>query len=382
MRRFDKSHNMRKANILAEQRYYESKGLLKEDHDLIEENRTSMSEFFGDTTDNVDTLLKMFSKYQPTKGWFMTVGYVNNVMNSSFSNISPASFNAEQINTLEGIAAKLESPTLTRYVQSVMDYNPLDWERVKQTSIRDKERASRGLKQQGKVKDFNPKRSYKNPYASVSKSFPDPNNPKKKKTKIVMPAKIYSTKSFTVQWENIRNKADFDAKITSVRDKYGLSGDEGAVPVDDTRGLGYNRVQGTPFKQHSETGKSALDMYSKGGVQSNKSKFFINLDGSIAELTPEESDFIFKELPSREDVMPGRLARMENQEAAQEMYTIENIYQMKNLNLEKISYIICSINVDGQNQKFSYINRNAVPDGLNPGEFSEFIEGSLPKSIS
>ncbi len=123
-------------------------------------------------------------------------------------------------------------------------------------------------------------------------------------------------------------------------------------------------------------------MYAKGGVTSNKSNYFINFEGNIAELTSEEQNFVFKEFVSREKVMPRRLASMENQEAAQEIYNIENIYQMKNLNLEKISYIICSINVDGQNQKFSYINRNAVPDGLKPGEFSEFIEGSLPNSIS
>lgn len=375
MRRFDKSHNMRKANILAEQRYYESKGLLKEDYDSIEENRTSMSEFFGDTTDNVDTLLKMFSKYQPTKGWFMTVGYVNNVMNSRI----PASFNAEDIGTFEEIAAKLESPTLIKYAQTVMD-SP-DWERVKQTNIRDIDRASRGLGKQGKVKDFTPKRSYKNPYASVSKGFKNPETGKVT-NEIVSPAKIYSTKSFTVQWENIRNKSDRDSEITKVRDKYGITGDEGSISVDDKRGLGYNRVQGTPFKKHDRTGKSALDMYAKGGVTSNKSNYFINFEGNIAELTSEEQNFVFKEFVSREKVMPRRLASMENQEAAQEIYNIENIYQMKNLNLEKISYIICSINVDGQNQKFSYINRNAVPDGLKPGEFSEFIEGSLPNSIS
>jgi hypothetical protein len=39
------------------------------------------------------------------------------------------------------------------------------------------------------------------------------------------------------------------------------------------------------------------------------------------------------------------------------------------------------MNIDGDNKKFSYINKNAVPSGLNAGEFSEFIEASLPKSI-
>ena len=73
---------------------------------------------------------------------------------------------------------------------------------------------------------------------------------------------------------------------------------------------------------------------------------------------------------------------MENQEAAREIYNLENLYDYKNLNLEKIIYITCSMNIDGENKKFSYINRNAVPDGLKPGEFGELIQDSLPKSIS
>ena len=48
MRRFDKKYNMQKANLLAEQRYLESKGLIKESEELTEEGRTSMSEFFGE----------------------------------------------------------------------------------------------------------------------------------------------------------------------------------------------------------------------------------------------------------------------------------------------------------------------------------------------
>jgi hypothetical protein len=29
--------------------------------------------------------------------------------------------------------------------------------------------------------------------------------------------------------------------------------------------------------------------------------------------------------------------------------------------------------IDGQNKKFSYLNKNVAPAGLNPGEFTEFI---------
>ena len=62
MRRFDKKYNIRKANLLAEQRHLQSKGLINETDEINEVERTSMSEFFGDVTDNVETLLKMFSK--------------------------------------------------------------------------------------------------------------------------------------------------------------------------------------------------------------------------------------------------------------------------------------------------------------------------------
>ena len=58
---------------------YNQKELINENDELNESDRISMSEFFGDVTDNVETLLKMFSKYQPNNSWFMTVGYINNV---------------------------------------------------------------------------------------------------------------------------------------------------------------------------------------------------------------------------------------------------------------------------------------------------------------
>jgi len=373
MRRFDKNYKMKQANILAEQRYLQSKGLIKENEELNEEGRTSMSEFFGETTDNVDTLLKMFSKYQPKNGWFMTVGYVNNVRNSEI----PTTLKAEDIHKFEQIAANLESPTLIRYAKSLMD-SP-DWERVKQTYDKDQERFARGMKSPTpKTNDFHPKRQYKNPYSAVEKTTKDPET-EKYKTEILEPAKLYSTKSFTVKWDNIKQKSDRDSELLAIRAKYGLTGDEGAVPTDDWRGRGYTPVSGTPFKQHQNTKNVMIDFYAKGGVTAHESKYFINFDGEIAELTPEEKKFIWKEwVPAK---MPDRLSSMSNQEAAQELYAMEQLYQMKNFKLDNISYIICSMNIDGENKKFSYINRNAAPAGLNKGEFSEFIEASLPKSI-
>jgi hypothetical protein len=71
--------------------------------------------------------------------------------------------------------------------------------------------------------------------------------------------------------------------------------------------------------------------------------------------------------------MPKRLLDMENQEAAQEIFALENVYDFKNLDLEKISYIKCSMNIDGENKKFSYVNTNVAPEGLNAGEFAQFI---------
>jgi hypothetical protein len=373
MRRFDKNLNIQKANLLAEQRYLESKGLVNENYELTEEGRISMSEFFGETTDNVETLFKMFSKYQPTDSWFMTVGYVNNARNSEI----PNTLKIGDIKTFEGIAAKLESPTLMRYAKTLMD-SP-DWETVKQTYDKDQERFARGLKSNTPpTKDFHPKRQFKNPFSAVEKSTKDPETGKIN-TEILEPAKLYSTKSFTVQWGNIKQKSDRDSELLAIRAKHGLTGDEGAIPTDDKRGGGYSPVPGTPFKQHQNTKNVMIDFYAKGGVRSHESKYFINFNGEIAELTPEEKKFIWKEwVPAS---MPDRLSSMSNQEAAQELFKMEQLYEMKNFKLQNISYIICSMNIDGENKKFSYINRNAAPSGLNPGEFKEFIEASLPKSL-
>ena len=72
--------------------------------------------------------------------------------------------------------------------------------------------------------------------------------------------------------------------------------------------------------------------------------------------------------------MPYRLLNMENQEAAQEIFSMEELYNFKNLDLEKISYIRCAMQVDGGNKKFSYLNKNVVPAGLTPGEFAQIIQ--------
>ena len=367
MRRFDKTKNIQKANLLAEQRYLQSKGIIKEnmvdESDLYEAERVSMSEFFGDVTDNVDTLLKMFSKYKPNNSWFMTVGYVNNVSSSSL----PVNINPENLAGFEEIAAKLDNPKLKRYLDSMIGSD--EWTSVKNKYAVDQERAARGLKTKSPGKA-----TYTNPYAG--RKYKDSET----KEDITIPSKVYSTKSFTIQWNNVKTKADRDAEITALRAKHGITGDEGSIDTDDMRGRGYERVPGTPFKQHQGTKNTMIDFYAKGGVKSHKSKFFINFEGDIAELTPEETNFIFANSKSKESGMPKRLADMANQEAAREIWNMESLYEFKNFNLDNIFYINCTMNIDGDNKKFSYINKNAVPSGLNQGEFSEFIEASLPKS--
>lgn len=333
MRRFDKTKNLVKANLLAEQRYLQSKGFIIEnivdESDIYENERTSMSEFFGDVTDNVDVLLKMFSKYQPNNSWFMTVGYVNNVgLNVTVKN--------ENMPELEAIARKLGNPQFTSMVDSE------EWV---------------GAKTAGK--------NFKNPYA-----------PKTEKG-VKIPSRVYSSKSFTIQWGNIKNKSDKDAAVKSVYDKYGMEWpDGGEIDVNDKRGSGWEPLQGTPFSQHQGTQTKRLAIYGKKeAIKNGPSKYYLNVGTDIAELTPDEANFIFSLSPkSYESKMPKRLLDLENQEAAQEIFDMENTYDFKSLDLEKISFIRCSMKVGDENIKFSYLNRNVAPDGLNAGDLAKFID--------
>lgn len=335
MRRFDKIENIRKANLLAEQRYLQSKGVLKEsilnDSDLNESERISMSEFFGDVTDNVDTLLKMFSKHQPKKGWFMTVGYVNSAgLNVKIPN--------EKLPELEKIARELGHPAFIKMVDSP------EWKRGVET---------------GSIVN--------NPFAK-----------RKPRGQEEIPATVYTTKKFMLQWENKNIKPEKDAAVKSIYDKYGLDWEEGKINTDDKRGLGWDSIQGTPFKQHDKTGTKALSYYSKQDVSKGmgKTKYFLKFDDKITELQKDEVNFIYSLSPKNS---PSNLKRLEHlpAEAAAEIKQVEDMYSFKNLDLEKIMYIKCSMVIDGETKKFSYINYNVVPKGLEPGEFKEFIEQSL-----
>ena len=322
---------MKKANILAEERYYESKNSLKEDYDSIEENRTSMSEFFGETTDNVDTLLKMFSKYQPEKGWYMTVGYVNSAkLGITIKN--------ENMPELEKIARELGNPAFIDMVDSD------DWKT-----------------------QFEKGKNTKNPFAAQKPRGGD-----------AIPAKMYTTKKFMLQWKNTNIKPEKDAAVKSVYDKHGLDWEEGQIDKDDKRGLGWDQIPGTPFKQHQNTGTQALSYYSKQDVSKGmgETKYFLNFQGDITELSKEEVNFIYSLSPKKESGIPKKLAHLPI-EAAKEIDAIEKMYSFKNLDLSKVMYINCSMNIDGETKKFSYINYNVVPKGLEPGEFKEFIEASI-----
>jgi hypothetical protein len=194
--------------------------LLKE-NEISESDRISMSEFFGDVTDNVDTLLKMFSKYQPNNTWFMSVGYVNNVDLS-------VTIKNETMPELEDIARKLGNPAFTNMVDSE------EWSNARDSFGKQK------------VKNF------KNPFA--------PKTVQGEK----IPSKVYSSKSFTIQWGNMRSKADKDADVKSVYDKYGIDWQQGGeVDTDDWRGRGWEPMDGTPFSQHKDTKTKRLAIYAK-----------------------------------------------------------------------------------------------------------------------
>jgi hypothetical protein len=351
MRRFDKKKNMEKANILAEQRYLESKGLIKESfhepdgtpigvnhkHEPINEaDRINMAEFFGDTTSSVETLLKMFSKYQPNNSWFMTVGYVNNAsLGVTIKN--------ENMPELEDIAKRLDNPAFTDMIGSE------EW-----VSARD-----------------------------AGKNFKSPFAARKVKGEVI-PSKVYATKSFTIQWGNMNQKAEKDAEVKKVYDKHGIEWqDGGEIDTKDKRGQGWDQIPGTPFQQHQNTGTQRLAIHGKKeGIKNAPTKYFLNFQGDVTELTPDEVNYVFSLSPKSYNAkMPKRLLDMENQEAAKEIHALEQAYQFRALDLSKISYIRCAMNVDGENKKFSYFNKNVVPAGLNPGEFEEFINPN-PTSIT
>ena len=299
-----------------------------DENELNEADRISMSEFFGDVTDNVDVLLKMFSKYQPNRSWFMTVGYVNGVDLS-------VTIKNEDMAKLEDAARKLNNPAFTEMVDSA------EWNLSKTGG-----------------------KNFKSPFAGKTEKG------------VKLPSKVYSSKSFTIQWGNMISKSDRDAAVKAVYDKHGEKWtDGGEIDANDKRGSGWEPIPGTPFAQHQNTNTKRLAIYGKKeSIKSGKTKYILNFNGEVGELTEEEANFIFSLSPkSYETKMPKRLMDMENQEAAREIFAVENLYDFKNLDLSKISFIRCAMEVDGENKKFSYLNKNVAPAGLNAGDLAKFI---------
>lgn len=336
MRKIDKTKNILKANLLVEQRYLESKGLIKEnvldENDLNESDRVNFSEYFGDIADDVNSLLKMFSKHQPKNGWFMTVGYVNNAdLNIKIPN--------NKLMGLEAIARKLGHPAFIAMVDSP------EWkDGINKGSI------------------------VKNPFAK-----------QKPRGKEEIAATVYTTKKFMLQWKNTNIKPEKDAAVKAVYDKYGLDWESGKINPEDKRGLGWSPIEGTPFKQHDITGTKALSYYIKQDISKGigETKYFLKFKDNITELSKDEVKFIYSLSPkTKSDDGLKRLSHLPI-EAAKEIKKIEDLYSFKNLNLDKIMYIKCSMVIDGENKKFSYINYNVVPHGLKQGEFKEFIEASV-----
>ena len=299
--------------------------------EVNEAERTSMSEFFGKETDNVDTLLTMFSIHQPKKGWLMTVGYVNGAdLNVTINN--------NNMPELEKIARELGNPAFISMVDSP------EWKEGIKTG-----------------------KNVKNPFATQKPRGGDE-----------IPTTLYTTKKFMLQWENTNMKPEKDAAVKSVYDKYGIDWEKGKIKTDDKRGLGWEPIPSTPFKQHQDKGTQALSYYSKQDVSKGmgKTKYFLKFENSITELSKSEVNFIYSLSPKKSSDVVRKLEDLPA-EAAAEIKQVEDLYSFKTLDLTKIMYINCSMEVEGKNMKFSYINYNVVPKGLKPGEFKEFIKASI-----
>lgn len=298
---------------------------LIEDFDISD--RVGMSEFMSEQTDNVDTLLKLMSKYTPRDYWMVSVGYLNN------TNI-PVTVKPSK--ELEDMGKSFKDPDIDKIINSD------EWK-------------------SGKIK---------HPHASKTIKGEK------------QPSTIYKMKVYTCQWlsDDARNKmkSDKDSEVMNAYKKRGLEPPE--IDVDDKRGSGWEPIQGTPFSKHSNTGTQRFVIYRKTNCYKDApSKYFIkNYDGKILELSNEKANFYFKlSQTNNTNKMPARLAAIEDEEMRKELFDIENMYEYKNIDLEKIPFLNCSCVVDGKPVRLTYINRNAAPDGVNPGDFKQFIENEI-----
>lgn len=289
-------------------------------------NRTNVSEFMSEETDNVGTLIKMMSKYTPEDYWMVSVGYLNN------TNI-PVTVKPSK--ELEDVGKSFND----EYINSIIGSE--DWK-------------------SGKMK---------HPHAAKTV----------KGEKI--PSTIYKLKTFTCQWlsNEARNKmkADKDSQIMAIYKNKGLTPPE--IDIDDKRGSGWESIEGTPFSKHINTGTERFVIYRKTNCyKDTPAKYFIRINNTIEELPKEKADFFFKiSQTDNTTKMPTRIAMIEDEEMRKEIFNIENMYEFKNIDLSKIPFLNCSCVVDGKTVKLTYVNRNVAPDGVNPGEFAEFIQKQI-----
>lgn len=294
-------------------------------------DRTSMAEYMSQETDNVETLLKLMSKYTPKDYWIVSVGYLNN------TNIPVTVTPSKE---LEDMGKSFKDD----YIDQIIGSD--EWK-------------------SGKMKHPHAGRTVKGEK---------------------QPSTIYKLKTFTCQWlsDEARNKmkADKDSQVMGAYQKRGLEPPE--VDIDDKRGSGWEPIQGTPFSQHSNTGTKRFVMFRKTNCyKDSESKYFINKNGNIEELPKDKADFFFKmSQTNNTNKIPARLAAIEDEEMRKELHDIENLYEYKNIDLSKIPFLNCTCVINGENVRFTYVNRDVVPDGLKPGDLRKFIEAeinNLPK---
>lgn len=290
--------------------------------------RMSMSQAIDQETDNVDTLLKMMSKYTPDDYWMVSIGYLSNADLPVTVTPTPE---------LEQMAKNMNDEYLLSLVTSD------EWK-------------------SGKMK---------HPHAAKTVKGEK------------QPSTMYRLKRYSTQWmsKDARNKikADKDAATMSAYHSRGLNPPE--IDPNDKRGSGWSSVEGTPFDKHDKTGTYRYAMYRKvGAFKDSKSTYFLKKNDEIVELSPQQTDFLFKmSKKANSNNMPKRLLDIQDEELRQELYDIENMYEFKNLDLNKIPFLYCTAKIDGKPVKLEYVNKKATPSGVNPGDFETIIDNFIGK---
>ena len=286
--------------------------------------RTRVSDFISTSVDDVDALIKLMTKYTPKDYWFVTIGYINNV----------------DLKVTVNPTKELED-----YGRSLGDEN-ID-------NILD----SPGWKA-GKMKHPHAERDIKG---------------------VTHPSTIYKMKTYTCQWlsREVRNdmKADNDADLYAAYKKHGL--DPANIPMNDKRGLGWNPLadwQYSPFEEHEKTKTKRYVIYRKANCfKDSPSQYFINVNNNIKELTKDQVNFYLSISNNEKTTIAKNLAAIEDESVRNEIASIQNLYEFKGMDLKKITFLNCTCVDNGENVRLTYINKNAVPDGIEPGKFEKYI---------